>query len=135
MSTTYSENNSFKKSKCISTPPFFILYHSMFLLSIKWREDFCKQKELRRALCLQADNGSCLACELNSWRSHKGEWESAPYPTEKKKSKSDSSDLLFFWRSKWDENWTKMSDILLKQSDIFPRKVILWTSSQWYSIC
>jgi len=27
-----------------------------------------------------------------------------------------------------------MSDILLKQSDIFLRKVILWTSSQWYYI-
>ena len=32
-----------------------------------------RQKEPRRALCLQADNGSCLVCELYSWQSHETE--------------------------------------------------------------
>ena len=32
-----------------------------------------RQKELRRALCLQADNGSCLAYALHSWQSHEAE--------------------------------------------------------------
>ena len=35
-------------------------------------EAFCKQKELRRALCLQADNGSCLAYAPHLHASCKG---------------------------------------------------------------
>ena len=31
---------------------------------------FAVQKELRQALCLQADNGICLVYELYPWHSH-----------------------------------------------------------------
>ena len=38
-------------------------------------EAFSKEKELRQALRLQADDGFCRACAPHLWQSHKGRFE------------------------------------------------------------
>ena len=59
-----------------------------------------RQKELRRALCLQADNGSCLVCELYSWQSHEQKFERWFVANKKDRHKT----CLFCWRRIRDSN-------------------------------
>lgn len=65
-----------------------------------------KGNELRRVLCLRADNDPCLACELHSWQSHEGKHAIILSHANKKNTFVTVTKVCFFcWRGREDSNF------------------------------